>query len=476
MVTAPNVLVFDVGSSALKAVVFDAGGAILARAEVTYPPATRPHRQSPAVWWQAALEAAGGVTGIGVGAIALTGTMENLIPVDALGNAIGDALLYSDPCGAGFLARQSRALRAANAEMLAGNAPEPLMTAFKCDWLCENEPERYAAAHCFLPGSKDFLALQMTGNAATDATCAATTGLMDISRRDWSEPLLELHGLERQRLPEILPAAAVVGGLTNAASKALNLPPGLPVINGCGDGGATTLGGGAEARGDISLYLGTTGWVARVAEGETLREPSRFYRLPHPLGPDIIEIAPILAAGAAIAWACRSLGISMAEAEELAAEGDKTPGDAVFLPYLGGERFPFTDLEVRAGFLGLSGTDGPGRLYYAVLEGVAFAIAANLEIMCGLGQRRVSLVGGGATSGVWPAILADVLRSAIFSPADAVAATSFGAFRLAQAALKLPAIESAFAIVARPRPERSARIEAQRRRFATGTALVRGWS
>jgi len=472
--TSPKdpILVFDIGSSGLKAALFAADGTMVDRDEVNYPAGPNPHRQSPLGWWEAAVEAVSHLPPLHVSAIVLSGTMENLIPVDRDGNPLGDALLYSDPCGVPYV----EAFRHRIDPAIAGNAPEPLMTAFKLAWLREHEPEHYRKAEKFLPGSKDFVAYKLTGKFVTDPTCAATTGLMDLTRRDWSSELLAIFGIDLGQLPVILPAATVIGTLTEEAAQLLHLEPGIPIINGCGDGGATTVGSGADHTDDVSLYLGTTGWVARVAPASASAEPRPFYRLPHPLTDDIIEIAPILSAGAAAEWARNAVGVDIIRGDTLAEAADVQPGGALFLPYLHGERSPFIDLDVRAAFLNVSSNDGPGELYYAVMEGVAFAINANIEAMGGCAAGNVSLVGGGALSTVWPQIIADVLRTPITRPASPVNATSFGAFRIALKALGHQDAETSFSIAAAPRPERFTRLERQQQLFQSGTAYVRSFS
>jgi len=467
-----NILVLDIGSSALKAAVFDPSGAPMALAETAYGVATSPERHPPNEWWWATVAVANSVRHAGVGAIVLTGMMENLIPVDAAGEPLGDAILYPDGCGAPFLARARDRLDAADATQLCGNAPEPLMTGFKLMWLREHDRERFDAARHFLPGARDFIAMKLTGMAVTDPVCAATTGLMDIETRDWSAPLLAITAVDRDRLPVIRPAADIIGRLGGRVAAELGLPTGTPVINGCGDAGATTLGGGGDEPGDASLYIGTSGWVARIGERGALGESSPFYRLPHPIGDGIIEIAPILSAGAAANWVRGALGLEMEAAEALAATADVAPGNAVFLPYLTGERSPFLDLEVRGAFLGLSASDGAGELYYAALEGVALAIDANLRAMGGA-TGRVTLSGGGALSLVWRQIIADIVGAPVEIAADPVSATSFGAFRIAQQALGLKPVDTSFSVAARPRTERGERIKGLKQRFSLATDLVR---
>jgi len=325
-------------------------------------------------------------------------------------------------------------------------------------------------AASILPGSKDYLALRLTGVAATDPSCASTTGLMDIGTRDWSDELVELLGIDRGLLPPILAAETVLGGLTAEAAKVLGLPAGIPVINGCGDAAATTIGSGAEQPDEVSIYLGTSGWVAGVT-AVTDRTPRPYYRLAHPLHGGLIEVAPILSAGAAAQWARETLGLTLAEAERLVGEADAAPGGAVFLPYLNGERTPFVDLELRAGFANVSAGDGPAALYYAALEGVAFAIAANVRAMGAVGP--VYLVGGGAQSVVWPQIMADVLGREVTVPEHPVLAASLGAHRAAAKALGFSVSAAARGRVCQPRPERAGRMALQQRRFERATAMLR---
>lgn len=466
-----TILVLDCGSSALKATAFAPDGSIAATAQAEYAGATE-HRASPESWWQAAVAAMHDLPPLNCHAVALSGTMENLIPIAADGAPLGEALLYTDPCGAPYLDRMRAGLEGIDAAGITGNAPEPLMTAFKLAWLRDNAPKHFEAARWFLPGSKDFLLHGLTGRAVTDASCAATTGLMDVRSRQWSEPLLDLFGVARDRLPAILPATAIVGPLAHAAAAALDLQPGIPVINGCGDGAATTIGSGAEQADDVSLYLGTSGWVARVAAGSD-PAPRPFYRLPHPLIDGVIEIAPIISAGAAAQWARDALGIDLPAAERLAAAADAQPADVVFLPYLSGERSPFVDLDLRGGFTGISAADGAGSLYYAVLEGVAFAIAANLDAMGGQRGGRVSLVGGGARSATWPAVIADVLDAEVTIPAAPASATSLGAFRIAAKALGYAETASLRVRSVAPRAGRGERVARLRRRFEAATQFLR---
>jgi xylulokinase len=465
-----HILVLDVGTSALKAVVFDAAGRIVASREAGYGPAPGPHRQSLNAWWAAAREAIAALDRPNIDAVVLSGTMENLIPVDGSGNAVGNAILYSDPCGTAALDRHQAALDEIGAGSILGNAPEPLMTAFKVAWLREAHPAVYARARYFFPGAKDAVALRLTGEAVTDPVTAATTGLMDLAARDWSAPLIDTLGVPAEKLPAIRPAGEIIGTVTAAAAE-IGIATGTPVVNGCGDGGATTLGSFCREAGDVSLYLGTTGWVARVTADTEPDE--RIFRLAHPSPGFTIAITPILSAGAAGTWVRTVLGISTGERDAVLAEADWDPKDLVFLPYLAGERFPFLDTEVRGAFVGLDAAHMRGDLYYAVLEGVGFAIRANLKTLDPAGTGRVRLVGGGAESAVWPQMLADILGRAILVPPFPEFATAMGAFLVAAQALGFVVETPAAARTCEPRPDRAMRADRLARSFQAATAAAR---
>jgi xylulokinase len=274
-------------------------------------------------------------------------------------------------------------------------------------------------------------------------------------------------------LPAIEPASAKIGSLTTEAARALSLTAGIPIINGCGDAGATTLGSFCDEEGDVSLYLGTSGWVARVASEQSLDSDRAVYRLAHPSITKIIEVLPILSAGAATAWLRNLLGKTLEESEILLVEADRNPPNLVFLPYLAGERSPFSDLAVRASFVGLDTAHGAAELAYSVLEGVSFSIRRNLLALDPNGQGQVTLVGGGATSRVWPQLIADILERPISVLSDPASATSLGACRIAAHALGWQVSEGLSSRIIQPRAERFERLRRLGGIFDEGTVFAR---
>ncbi len=462
-----SILVLDAGSSGLKAVVFDRAGAVLAQAQAGYPTTSpRPgwFEQAPEDWAEAARLALGRLGDLGgVALLALTGTMQNLIPLGRDGAPLGPALLYSDARAAFRLAGFAERMRAAGAPGRLGNQVDPLTTAAKLDWLRAEAPGRFDAAAMFHSGAKDYLAWRLTGRHATDAAAASTTGLMDLAAREWDAPVLAALGVASDRLPRILPADAVLGPVGAPAAAWFGLPAGLAVLNGCGDAGAATLGAGAGRAGQAYAYLGTTGWVARSVVAAFPRAVPPVATVAHPLPDLLIEVAPILCAGDAVAWARELFGDPACGAEI------EPP---LFLPYLKGERGPFHDAAVRGAFLGLDRSHGPGSLRRAVLEGVALAIRHNLAALGGA-NGALGALGGGASSAEWMRILADITGMPVAVHANPVGATALGAAILGARALGWKLRPPPPAALVRPDPEAAVRSRRLFERYLAASDFLR---
>jgi xylulokinase len=149
----------------------------------------------------------------------------------------------------------------------------------------------------------------------------------------------------------------------------------------------------------------------------------------------------ILAAAAALSWIAEVVGAAdigalLDRVEAWAADAGHRSNAPIFLPYLSGERTPHNDPQANGVFAGLRAGHGQEALVYAVLEGVAFALADGLDVLKAAGAPLTScmLVGGGARSRFWGQMLADVLQIPLQLPQGAETGAALGAARLAMLA------------------------------------------
>jgi xylulokinase len=469
-----QLLVLDVGTSALKAVLFDRTGAVTAAASAPIATKTATDRsaeQSVDDWWQAAVAAAAKLPGRdSVAAVALTGSMQNLIALSPDGVPAGPAILYSDRRLDGDEVDALQSRLPADYATRTGNRLDPAHTILKIMRLERYLPTGRDALH-FLFGAKDAVIHHMTGKMVIDPTTATTTGLFNISDTRWDAELMAAACIKQDHLPKILRADAVAGKLLDVPAKALGLQPGIPVFNGAGDGATATWGALADRPASAYVYIGTTGWVAETMALSEAAPPRDIYTLADPIHTDrAILIAPFMNAGSALEWLSEVTSVAV---ETLLANAEEEAPGPLFLPYLSGERAPFEDQAVRGAFLGLDRNHRPGALCRALLEGIAFAVRHNLET-AGLPTAPLTAIGGGARSPLLRQILADSLGRRVSWPPASREMPALGVYRMVAPKLGFSPVEEHHdAAAVEPRPREITRTEQRYQAYLEATRFAR---
>lgn len=440
-------LAIDVGTSGARAVVFDLDGHRLLEVRRSYGIST-PHpgwaEQDARFWRSAALAAlaeavrqlrgrrvGGGTVGgaVRVHAIGLTGQCPSIVPIDRRGEPLGPGLMYRDNRAAVEVAELRKRFGDEWIHSLTGHLPAAFHIAPKMMWLRRHRPEIWANDPLFLQ-PRDLAALALTGTAATDGTHAAATLLYDLRAGQWDSAMLEALGFDPRVLPPIRASGEALGELRPALARRLGLSGSVPVILGGADSQACALGAGVVSPGPVSEMAGSSTCLNSVVS-EPLSE-LLITHYPHVIpGPFTTETG-INTTGAAVSWLANLLygrpsrGAGSAAYVALDAEAAAVPPGAdgvLALPILGdGER---TDPDLRAAFTGLSARHGRGVLARAMLEGAAFAIRVQLELLRGAGAPITELrVSGGDTRLVtWNRIKSDVTGLPVRSiPGDAATA------------------------------------------------------
>jgi len=414
-------IVCDIGTGSVKSAVFDSTGVQRAAAVGEYPRGSqRSGEIDPEVWWSAfkasIISLAGRTSLSEVARIILSGQMQNLILLDGEGQPVGPAILYFDARGEGQLpALFSRIARSRIVE-ITGNTPDGTGFPAKLLALKAQSPELLEKTDRILCGAHDYIAHRLTGVARTDTTTAGTTGLLDLSSRNWSQEIIEALPIEPELLPEVCLAQDSDGAIAQGPAEELGLPAEVELLHGAGDVGASVLASELFG-GRVGCYLGTSGWVLDEAPPDRWGDPEQgVFNLPHPSRDRVVRVAPLLTAAGAVEWYISLLSEDSEERSRLyeelgrAALEQPEPTGIVFLPHLAGERSPFKDPAASGVFLGLRRDHDRVTLFRAVLEGVSCAIRSVLDpLRAGREQTtEVLLSGGGGQIIGWPEILAEV--------------------------------------------------------------------
>lgn len=409
-------LAIDIGTTTVRAILFDLAGRRVGEARYE-PPVLTPGpymaEVDPRVRYDLAVRAVHdcltqtGTRPEQVLALSLSGLQHALVPLDEAGRVLDNAMLWMDQrCApqAEWLTREHGALL----ESTLGRAQmSTTMSAPKLRWLVENRPELVAQARWFLP-IKDYVRWRLTGAVATDPGDAGGTGLYSARCHGWCAPILELVGVPEAKLPPIVPAESVAGGLLPEPAAAMGLRPGMPVIVGAGDVAATRLGAGTTQNELTCMYIGTACWIAPP--------PGRRR-----------GFGSTATTGAALKWAVDLLsgrGDEGARSEDygryLAAAAAVPIGACglLFLPHLMGERGPVADPLAKGTLFGLTLAHHPPQIVRAVLEGCALHLRSIFDQLTTERLTEVVAVGGGVKSPIWRQIIADATGIALIIPEE----------------------------------------------------------
>jgi xylulokinase len=330
-------------------------------------------------------------------------------------------------------------------------------------FLREERPEVYAATAVFLE-PVDYLTLRLTGlaRASHDSiTLHWVTDNRDINAIAYDDTLIGLAGLERSKLPDLVPTGSVLGGLAPAAAGELGLLAGTPVIAGMGDLHSAAVGSGAVADFDAHLYIGTSSWVSCHVPFKKTDALTNIASIPSGIPGRYLVADEHETGGACLTWLRDNLlfaddALSGAASAASAADAAAPPANffgvlndeasavpvgshgVLFTPWLNGERSPVDDHTIRGGFHNISLSSTRADMVRAVFEGVALNSAwllGAVEKFCKRSFPTLAFVGGGANSDLWSQIHADATGRTIRQIQDPVLANVHGAGLLTLLAL-----------------------------------------
>ncbi len=432
----------DCGTSALKAVLVDEDEAVLASASRAYRP-DRPQplwsEQDPQVWREAMFAAIGDLKASapkalsGVRAVGFSGQMHSAVLLGHDDRPLRPAMLHND--ARAFAEARELWEKHPHLAGVVGVKPMAGFTAPKLMWLRRHEPQAFARiASVLLP--KDFLRLCLTGQKHTDMSDAAGTWWLDEAERRWSPDALAASGVDSAWVPALSEGSDAVGRLARGVADELGLPRGVVVATGGGDAAVGAIGIGAVRPGEAFISLGTSTQLI-VASDRYRAAPERLvHSFAHALPKRWYRMAAMLNGAGALAFAARLFGREIAELEAEAASGYRGPGEAIFLPYLSGERTPYDDPHARGVVFGLGEGASRADITRAVMEGVALTLADARECLEAAGDSfaRVGLIGGGAKSALWTRMIAAALDREVVRYRGGESGPAFGAARLARLA------------------------------------------
>lgn len=420
------ILAIDLGTTSVKVSLVDRKAQVIQSAHRRVNTTHRPggvSEQDPQEWIRA-IEAnwlsirQKGFSGYDVEALVTTGHMMGCLAVDELGNPLLPHMLHSDHRGKAEAEWCQSLLGEDTLYQMSGNLPGASSSLAKMLWIKNNYPDIYNRTAYFL-NAKDYIGGFLTGNfGCTDYSDASHCGVLDIHQLTYRAEIYQELGLLTQKMPRVLSGDQIIGSLSADSAGYLELPQGIPVILGAGDGACSALGAGVNRPGESYCCMGTTAWIAHLWDKPMLDKQKRCYSIVSADGKSVGSYGTIQNCGRSTDFGRSFFGVADMEEFNLLAETAPVGANGlIFLPYLNGERAPLFDPSAQGIFYGLQLGQHKGDGLRSILEGVALALRQNLEVQRENGAliSEFALIGGGGKSSLWRQIMADVLGAEVLA-------------------------------------------------------------
>jgi len=436
------ILVIDEGTTSTRAMLFAPDGRCHAVEQRDlhqhYPRPGWVEHDAEEIWRKtlecsrAIVERAGGAARIA--AIGITNQRETIVFWDkATGAPLAPAIVWQDRRTAGLCEQLRADGHEPDLQERTGLLLDPYFSATKIAWALEHWPQLKEAGDRFAVGTvESWLVWKLTGGLhVTDASNAARTALMDITKTFWDAGLLDLFDVPPEALPEIVDCAGPIGATSPELFGAA-----IPITGMAGDQQAATIGQACLEPGDTKATYGTGAFILTNTGAHPAHSAHRLlttvlWRLSGDTA--YATEGSVFVAGSLVKWLRDSLRliVTAAESEQLARSVPDS-GGAVIVPALTGLGAPHWRPEARAAITGLSFATGRAEIVRAALEAMAHQTHDLMTAFAADGARWARLkIDGGMSANDWLAQdLADMLDVPVERPAF-VETTALGAAMLA---------------------------------------------
>lgn len=271
--------------------------------------------------------------------------------------------------------------------------------ASKLLWMKNNKPDVFSKIKkIFL--LEDYILFGLTGNFVTEPTIQSSSVYFNVTTRNWWDEMLDFIGIKTSQLPTVVKTATLVGEYK-----------GIKVVSGMLDQIAGTLGAGVTDETKISEMTGTIMAICMVSDKIPEYNPDSIIPCHlHALDGKYCLLLWSSTAGMALKWFKNQLAenYSFREIDEIAKDIPPGCDGLTMLPYFCGSTMPKYNPNATATFSGINLSHTRAHFARAIMEAIAFTLKQNIEYVGNNVANEIRITGGGATSRLWSTIKSDV--------------------------------------------------------------------
>jgi xylulokinase len=415
---------FDLGTSSLKAVLYDVDGGILYKDSVDYQYETpqrgwaefNPQHWEDALW--TLLQRIGEKHPMaGLKGISFTGQMHSFVMLDEKSQVLEPCILWLD--------RRAQEETSILEERL-GLPSYVLNSTYslpKMYWISRHMPEVVKQVDCIL-WPKDYIRYKLTGMKATEATEGLGAGLLNWDTREFDTERLKAIDWKPDVLPTVLKDGDNAGEILPAVAEKYGINPDVKIFAGAGDILAL-LGGAPHKKGRLVYSFGSSSMFFAELGEDDQPENKELYKV-EIFGSKLYG-GVSSTTGASLMWAYENIWEKktdfpgMIDAAQTIGPGSD---GLVFIPYLSGERSPYWSDSIRGGFYGLELAHKKEHLLKAVLEGICFGMRQAIDIYRrnGIEINEIAVSAGGVRIKGFVQMVADIcqVKVSVYSAQETV--------------------------------------------------------
>lgn len=432
----------DLGTTAVKTVLFDPEGSVIDVRNHEYPteyPSVGAAEQDPIAWWEAtadsikSLMAAQPKEKRNVGAISVSSQAPTMLPLDKQGKPLRKAIIWMDRRSDEQCEYLKSTIGGERIFATTGNIVDAYFLLPKLLYFRDTEPELFEQTEQLLQAN-GYIAYRLSGEYSYDRASAGLSLLYDYRSRTWSDELFNELSLDKGLFGPIRESHEILGRVIPSLSEELGFASPPLVLAGTVDGSAAAIESGTVDPHIVCDTIGTSSVIMAVVDTDVTHD--KLAILPHVI-PDVnLMFGSMSSTGASLKWFRDEFG----QPERIAADllkaspyalmdsqveglGEK-PSGLIFLPYLMGERSPLWDSTVRSMFFGITASTTRAEIVKSIMEGVAFGLKHNIEELESkdLTFNEIRAIGGGSNSDVWNQMKADITGIPVTLPTTSIGA------------------------------------------------------
>src|SRR5687767_10004886 len=418
----PLGLAVDIGTSAVRAFVYDTAGFGISGVRIRYEWTTTRDggaeidAERIVALVVEAIE--GAVAGAGplaarIRAVGFTGMWHTLVAVGANDRPLTPLYAWTDTRSSRWAAGLRKELDESVFHARTGTVFHPSYIPARIRWLRETMPSiAMRVARWMTVG--DYVTMRLFGTPAISISMASGSGLLDQHRLEWDVPLLAALETGTAQLPGVVDRDHAFRGLRDEFAMRLPMLRDTPFYPALGDGACANVGSGCTTSRQLALSIGSSAALRVVAKVEDFTIPAGLwcYRLDRA---HLVLGGALSNGGNVYAWLLDMLRLPSAEElETLLATRNADTHALTVLPFLAGERSPDWSLTARAAVAGLGLDTGPVDLLHAAMEGVALRLALIKRLLRGYFPDLDTIIGSGGAlrqSPAWAQMVTDTLGS-----------------------------------------------------------------